>query len=205
VLALYLAALILGLGMFAIQVFASADADHHDGPLLGSGGHAGATPGDVATPGHGGSHGDAGGHAGAGAASIFISLRFYMFAAIGFGAVGAPVTALGASSPGLTLAVALGTGLGIGVLAALGFRALGRGSLNSGTAPAELLGQVGRVLVACEKGRVGKVRLTVRGQIVDVAATTDELRLEPGSGIIVEEVHAARVHVCAAPSELLPE
>lgn len=197
-LTVYLAALILGLGTFAIQVFASADADHHDGPLLGSGGHGdGFAHGDAVTHGDGGAHG--------GAASIFTSLRFYMFAAIGFGVVGAPVTALDASSPALTLAVALGTGLGIGVLAALGFRALGRGTLSSGAGQTELLGQVGRVLVACEKGRTGKVRLTVRGQIVDVAATTDELRLEPGSGIIVEEVHAARVHVCAAPSELLPE
>ena len=61
------------------------------------------------------------------------------------------------------------------------------------------------MLVACEKGRRGKVRLTVRGQLLDVVATTDELRLAPGAGVIVQEVHAERVHVCAAPSELLPE
>jgi membrane protein implicated in regulation of membrane protease activity len=111
---------------------------------------------------------------------------------------------LGAASSGVALAVALATGLGVGWLAALGFRALGRQTLSSSADPSDLRGQVGRVLVACEKGRKGKVRLTVRGQIVDIVATTDERRLEPGDGVIVEDVGAGYVHVCRAPNELLP-
>ncbi len=128
-----------------------------------------------------------------------------MFAAIGFGAVGAPVTGFGLSSPAWTLAVALATGLSVGVLASLAFRVIGRDTLSSGGGAAELVGQVGRVLLACEQGRQGKVRLNVRGQIVDYIATTDDARLGPGAVVIVQEVHAERVHVCAAPIELLPE
>jgi membrane protein implicated in regulation of membrane protease activity len=199
VLTLYLAALIFGLGMFAVQALSSSDAEHGEHPAL---------PGDVDA--HAGetwlahhTHAASGGDAGW--ASIFVSLRFYMFAAIAFGAVGAPVTAFGSVAPGLTLGVALFTALVVALAASLGFRALGRGTLSSSVSEHELLGQVGRVLVACEKGRKGKVRLTVRGQIVDYTATTDEQRLAPGTGVIVEEVHAERVHVCAAPSELLPE
>ncbi len=194
VLTIYLAALIFGLGMFAVQLFASSDVHDPGGPGEGS---------ELV---HGGAfHGEHGGAAHAGWTDIFLSLRFYMFAAIGFGAVGAPVTWLEASSAVLTLVVALATGIGIGSLAALGFRVLGRETLSSDARAEELIGQVGRVLLACEKGKKGKVRLTVRGQIVDVLATTDEPRLPPGSGVIVQEVHAQRVHVCAAPSELLPE
>lgn len=210
VLALYLAALIFGLGMFAIQALSSSDAHHAEHPAL---------PGqaDNYADAHGELH--AGGalvhdaHAGhepslhddAGWASLLLSIRFYMFAAIAFGAVGAPVTAFGSIASGLTFGVALATALVVGTAASLAFRALGRDTLTSSTSEAELMGQVGRVLVACEKGKKGKVRLTVRGQIIDFVATTDEPRLAPGAGVIVQEVHAERVHVCAAPLELLSD
>jgi len=42
-------------------------------------------------------------------------------------------------------------------------------------------------------------------RVIVLSATTDEPRLAPGAVVIVQEVHAERVHVCAAPSELLPE
>jgi membrane protein implicated in regulation of membrane protease activity len=199
VLALYLAALIFGLGMFLVQALSSSDAHHGEHPALpgGDDAHAGETW--LAHQTHAAFGADAGW------ASIFISLRFYMFAAIAFGAVGAPVTAFGSTGAGLTLGVALLTALLVATAASLAFRALGRDTMSSGASESELMGQVGRVLVACEKGRKGKVRLTLRGQIVDFVATTDEQRLAPGAGVIVQEVHAERVHVCAAPSELLPE
>jgi membrane protein implicated in regulation of membrane protease activity len=199
VLTLYLAALIFGLGMFAVQALSSSDAQHGEHPAL---------PGDADA--HAGEtwlahHTHAALEADAGWASIFVSLRFYMFAAIAFGAVGAPVTAFGSIAAALTLGVALLTALVVATAASLAFRAIGRDTLSSSASEHELMGQVGRVLVACEQGRKGKVRLSVRGQIVDFVATTDEPRLAPGAGVIVQEVHAERVHVCAAPSELLPE
>jgi membrane protein implicated in regulation of membrane protease activity len=227
VLTLYLAALIFGLGIVAIQLFVAGasdaghadagDADAHpDGAQLVSGsaslahapglehvGHALGKPvpgpfalaHDPTTQAR---------HTGFGWVRILTSFRFYMFAIIAFGAVGAPVTLFGWAAPALTLVAALLTGVGVGALAALGFRALGRETLSSSAEAGEVLGQVGRVLVACEKGRAGKVRLTVRGQIIDVIATTDEPRLEPGAGVIVQDVHEGSVHVCAAPIELLP-
>jgi membrane protein implicated in regulation of membrane protease activity len=205
-LALYLAALILGLGGLLIQLSASSEGGQPGAPVLGS------PPGGGAGPlAHGGpdaivhdasaAHGT---HHLDGTGGVFSSLRFYLFAALGFGAVGTPVTAFAVASSGVVLAVALATGLVVGWLAALGFRALGRQTLSSNVEASELRGQVGRVLVACEKGRKGKVRLTVRGQIVDIVATTDERRLELGDGVIVEEVGAGYVHVCRAPNELLP-
>ena len=96
-------------------------------------------------------------------------------------------------------------GLVVGALASLGFRVLGRQTLSSGAEPSELVGHVGRVLVGCEPGGRGKVRLNVRGQTIDYIATTDDARLVPGAAVIVQEVHPERLHVCAAPIELLPE
>ena len=200
-LTVYLAALIFGLGLFAVQLFFSSSEASHPGtdlgdagghPLGDAGGHALADS-DV----HTASHGDW--------ASIFTSLRFYMFAAIAFGVVGAPVTWLGLGTPALTLTAAVATAVVVGVGATLGFRFLGRQTLSSGVGAPELVGHVGRVLLACEKGRRGKVRLNVRGQLIDFIATTDEARLAPGAAVIVQEVHAERLVVCAAPIELLPE
>jgi hypothetical protein len=224
VLAFYLAALIFGLGLFAVQMLTSGDAGQHDAPALPGGdtdgarlaladGHPGGPPivdGQL-EQGHAGHgtlvHGHAdpvqpGLHSWVG---IFTSLRFYMFAAIAVGVVGTPVTAFGLSPPGLTLAAALLTGFLVGTLASVGFRWLGRETLSSGATEEELVGHVGRVLVACEKGRRGKVRLTVRGQTLDFVATTDEARLEPAVAVLVEAVAEGCVHVCAAPRELLPE
>lgn len=186
--------------MFAIQALSSSDA-HAEHPALP--GDVDAHAGDALAHDHGVGHDLHAGHgADAGWASIFTSLRFYMFAAIAFGAVGAPATAFGSIASALTLGVALATALVVGLGASLAFRALGRDTLSSSVSESELTGQIGRVLVACERGRIGKVRLTMRGQIVDFMATTDEPRLAPGAGVIVQEVHSGRVHVCAAPDEL---
>lgn len=218
VLAFYLAALIFGLGMFAVQMLSSSDGGEQGPPgLPGPGGdHDGGLLSLADGPSVGGHVVDGhfvdgqteptppGLHSWVG---IFTSLRFYMFASIGLGVVGAPVTAFDLSPPGLTLGAALLTAFGVGTLASFGFRWIGRETLSSGATEEELVGRVGRVLVACEKGRRGKVRLTVRGQTLDFVATTDEARIEPAMAVIVESVESVEgtsVHVCAAPSELLP-
>ena len=199
-LTLYVAVLIVGLGLLAVQLFASGEAAADGDAALPPGAADGAALGSELVPFSPPSDAD-----GLGWASIFLSLRFYMFAALGFGLVGAPVAGLGLSTPGLTFVVAALTGLALGLLTSLGFRWLARETLTSGATAPELLGQVGRVLVTCGTGRSGKVRLTVRGQTLDFVASTDEASIEAGRGIIVQEIHAHRLHVCSAPSELLPE
>ena len=195
VLMLYLAALVFGVGTFLTQALFSTSGSSDAGGL------------DVAHDFHGAldAHpADAGDHH-AHHGSLLLSLRFYMFAALGFGIVGAPATWLGASSPVVTFVVALGTGLGLAAALSLAFRKVGSAETSSIASPNELVGRIGRVLLACEKGRRGKVRLSVQGQIVDYVATTDDERLEPGRVVIVQEVLAERLHVCAAPPDLSEE
>ena len=194
-LTLYLAALVFGLGLFAVQVLSGSSSDtgaDADGPVLDAEG----SGKDLAL---------AGAHGGPEWAAIVLSLRFYMFTAIAFGIVGAPVSWLGLASPAATLLAALLTGLVIGFFATQAWRALQRQTLSSGAEAGELVGKLGRVLVACEKERPGKVRLQVRGQLIDCIATTDEARLAAGTAVVVQELKGQHVHVCAVPSELLPE
>jgi membrane protein implicated in regulation of membrane protease activity len=133
---------------------------------------------------------------------VVLSLRFYMLATMGFGIVGAPVTWLGLASRSATLLASILTALIVGFAGSWALRALGRQTLSSGASRGELVGQVGRVLLACEPDRRGKVRLQVRGQTLDFLATTDVARLEPGATIIVQEVGADALVVCEAPREL---
>lgn len=216
VLWLYLSALLFGFGTFAIQMLFSSesggDADA-PGPSELAAGDAAAelsAPAGTALDDLGpepGTHVEV--HSGGGSAaaladwaSIFTSLRFYMLACIGLGLVGTPVTWLGLASPLSTLIASAVTALLVGAAGSWVFRALGRDTLSSGATRSDLMGQVGRVLIACEKGRRGKVRLHVRGQLVDYLATTDEPRLAPGTAIIVQEVAVDSLVVCEAPREL---
>lgn len=205
-LTLYVAALIFGLGTLASQlVFSlSADSEAPGTPVLDAPGDAEAAHDHAIQPHHAHLSGESPLLPGDWA-SIFLSLRFYMFAAIAFGLVGAPVTLLGVSGTVATFVASLVTALLTGFGAALGFRVLGRQTLSSEAEPRELVGLVGRVLLTCEKGRRGKVRLNVRGQTIDYIAVTDDVALGTGTAVIVQEVHADRLVVCAAPIELLSE
>lgn len=183
----YLAALIVGAGTIVIQlVFAGHDAD--------AGGH------DVGG-GHDGSH-DA--EHDVGAWSIFLSARFWTFALLAFGMVGALITFLALAGTTFTLALAIGSGVLAGLVAGFTFRALRRTQATTSVSLDEAIGQMGRVLLPCAKGRVGKVRLQLKGQDVDVLATTADEEIAIGKRVVVEEVRGGIAHVTHAPDELGP-
>jgi membrane protein implicated in regulation of membrane protease activity len=95
-------------------------------------------------------------------------------------------------------------GFGSGFLASWVFRALTRADTSSGVHSRDAVGQVGKVLVACEKGGRGKVRIELRGQLHDYLVTTDEEELQSGDLVLVEDVRDNVLQVSRAPSEFLP-
>jgi len=200
---LYLAALILGLGVNLLQFVLAgleggdADVDHGDLDAGGGGDLDGADHGEIVHP------SGAAAHHGieAGFLPLVLSLRFWTFGSLAFGIVGSILHFFGLAPAPVSLAVASGLGLGLGLFASWVFRALGRSSSQSGAIATDAVGQVGRVLVPVERGGRGKVRIQVRGQTVDYLATTDDERLEAGAEVLVAEVRDDEVHVCRAPSE----
>jgi membrane protein implicated in regulation of membrane protease activity len=187
---LYLAALIFGLGTILFQLFGSAHGDAaHPGDLH-----------DGSSDAHDAGHAD---HSG-GILPIVLSLRFWTFGALAFGLTGALLHFFKLAPLAVVPFVAVAMGLGSGWFAAWSFRALMRAATQSGATAGDAVGKLGRVLVTCEKGNRGKVRLELRGQSVDFLATTDEDQLEPGSSVLVEEVREGEVHVSRAPDELEP-
>lgn len=172
----YVVALIVSLGFLVVQVFFPGGSD-----------------GEAELD----ADGDASG------AALLLSTRFWTYAALAFGMVGTPLHYLGLASSAFTLVLAVLSGLGSGTFVSFAFRALRRASTTTTAALDESLGQIGRVLVPCSRGRVGKVRLNLKGHAIDALATTDEEEISVGQRVLVAEVRGGVVHVAIAPEELL--
>ncbi len=197
---IYLAALIVGVGSLALQLFMGGGDADGDVSM-----DAEADVGDVEVEGGGGGEADAGndGPGGYGFLPIFLSLRFWLFGLLGFGLVGAVLHYLELAAPWVTAVVAIALGLISGTLASWVFRALARDAITSEAGPWDAVGQVGKVLIPVAKGRHGKVRLQVKGQTLDLLATTDEAELQVGDLVLVEEVREGQAHVSRAPTVFL--
>src|SRR5690606_37870498 len=136
-------------------------------------------------------------------AAVLLSLRFWTYAALAFGMVGAPLHYFDLASATLTFVLALASGLASGAFATYVIRALRHASTTTTSNLEESVGQIGRVLVPCARGRVGKVRLVLKGHAIDALATTDEEEISAGRKVFVAEVRGGVVHVAIAPEELL--
>ena len=195
----YLFALVVGLGTLLVQIAMGLKGDAHaeSEPELESGGH-----------------GDHAGHAGAkdvskavdsgeaSALSLFLSTRFWIFASLAFGMSGSLIHVFELAGPIATLVIASLAGIGSGLFAVLAFRAIKRAANTSMSHASDAVGQVGRVLVACGKGRQGQVRVELRGHSVDLLATTDDEAIARGEFILVEDVQGGVAHVSRRPPEL---
>jgi membrane protein implicated in regulation of membrane protease activity len=196
--AVYLAALILGLGVLLLQ-FVMPAADTGGAPELGGDGEL-----DIEHD-AGAAHGHGHGAADSGAIAIFLSLRFWTYGLMAFGFVGTLLHFLHLSSPPVALGTAGAVGVLSGFIASLSMRALARAQTSSGGEADETVGRIGRVLLAIERGKHGKVRVEVNGRLVDLIATTDVERLESGESIIVDEIRGTTAHVSRTGDSMPPK
>jgi membrane protein implicated in regulation of membrane protease activity len=163
----YVFSLVLGAILLGASLFGGGDhdTDAPDGELDahadGDGGH------QLAEHGH--AHGDLGG-----VLFLFLSLRFWTFFAAGFGLSGLVIDLLGLAPALVSLCVALGMGLAVGLGAAAAFRVFSQQELGSVAGSHDYIGLSARVLLPFGKGQTGKVRLELKGTTVDVLASTDE-------------------------------
>lgn len=188
---LYLAALILGLGTIMVQL------------LMGGHGDANAGGAESAEVDHHVDTGHSDAHVEAGFLPIFLSLRFWIFGSLAFGMVGSLLHFLGLASALVTLVVASFMGIGSGMLASWIFRVLNRQHISSGALENDAVGHVGKVLIRVAAEGHGKVRIQLKGQTIDLLATTDEIELLEGEQVLVEEMRDGRARVSKAPPDFL--
>lgn len=196
---IYLLALVVGAGTIGVQLLLSGKGDHADGGHDMD--HVDIDAEADMDAGHGHPHGGDALHADGSILPIILSFRFWTFAFLTFGMVGSALHFLKLAGSLFTPAVALGSGIAAGLFASWTFRALARSEVNSGAQSTDAVGQVGRVLIPVSKERPGKIRIQVRGQAVDLLATTDDESLPLDSEVLIEEMHENTAHVSLAPEE----
>lgn len=195
---LYLAALILGLGTVMVQLLMGGDGDADAGGGDAGGDASADVEHDVDTH-----HADAHADAASGFLPIFLSLRFWIFGALAFGMVGSLLHFLSLASALVTLIVAVVMGVGSGMLASWIFRVLNRQHVSSGAGENDAVGHVGKVLIRVPAQGHGKVRIQLKGQTLDLLATTDEIELLEGEQVLIEEMRDGRARVSKAPPDFL--
>ena len=127
-----------------------------------------------------------------------LSTRSVVYALFTFGFVGALLHIPRLAEPRTALLVAIASAVVIGIAVGVVFRSLGAAEVSGAGALDEARGRKARVLVSCGAGRRGKVRLDVKGQTVDVLATTEETFIAEGAEVVVLDVREGVAHVAAA-------
>lgn len=177
-LTVFVAALVVGLGTLLVQLLGGHDASHDAG-----GGH------------------DTDGHDGP---LLFLaSVRFWAFALLAFGLVGTMLIAFGFAGTIAAAIIATIAGLASGYVAQSVVRRLQGPGTSSVATTRDVVGSVGRVIVAPSAETRGKVRVSVRGSFVDYVARSAEA-LEAEDAVVVEEFEGGEVTVSRAPKELVP-
>lgn len=199
-LAAYIVAAIVGGGLILISA------------LAGLGAHADMGGGDFAhdtglshDASHDADHGDAGA-TGSGALWLpFFSLRFWTYAVGTFGLLGTLLTFSRVSQEPLTLTVSSVSALVTGTIAALAVRALSKMERSSTASETDFQGAVGKVTVPIRGSLPGKVRTSVRGDLIDlVAVSHDGAEIAQGEEVIVVEIEGNQARV-ARQKEFLGE
>jgi len=165
---LYLLALILGGGILLVQLVGGG---HHDGAdHFGGGDHLG-----------GPDHHPVGGPG-------VLSTRSVTYGLFAFGFTGTILHALRLTSPIAALALAAVSGVVVTLSVGTALRALGDPAASGEAALLEARGRPGRVLVRLSREQRGKVRVQIKGQTVDLLATTAGDELAAGAEVRVVDV-----------------
>jgi hypothetical protein len=147
----------------------------------------------------GGHHGGGVEHHAENTASNLLSIRLWTYLLTFGGVTGLLLSLVGGAGATLTGVLALAVGAVAGGTAQLVIRKAG--SMVGGTIKDdELVGKTGQLLLPCGKGTSGKVRLLVKGQMVDLIATTDEPKeIGAREEVLVVEVKEGNAVVARNP------
>lgn len=127
---------------------------------------------------------------------IFRSLRFWTFFLAFFGLTGVLLEGLGlVASEMVTLGLSIGMGALVGIGGAAAIRALMKDETADAAHEGNFIGKSAKVVVPVKPGGVGKVRVEVKGQMVDVLATTDGEVITSDDEVLIVEMEGTRAKV----------
>lgn len=131
---------------------------------------------------------------------ILKSLKFWTFSSCFFGLTGLVLSNLSFTLAPLVVAiVSVIMGIACGVLTAGSLRVLRRRTSDSLVRSDDLVGLIATVELPFNKDHRGKVRLQVRGSLIDSIAYTDDAKeFQPGDRVLVVSTEQNRLWVVSA-------
>lgn len=124
------------------------------------------------------------------------SVRFWTFFSAFFGLTGLTLEGLGLMSTVPAFIAASAMGITLGWSASSIIRRLARDDSGRGAEAKDYVGKTARVVVPVKPGGVGKVRVEIRGQNVELLAVTDEeVPLTAEDDVLVLELDGTRARV----------
>lgn len=132
---------------------------------------------------------------------ILRSFRFWMFFLAFFGLTGVTLDGLGlVDTPWITAVLSVAMGAIAGGGAATAFRMLAGDETAEAAGASDYVGKSAKVLVAPKRGSVGKVRVEVKGQLVDLLATTED-EIGADDEVLVIEMDGTRARIARLERE----
>jgi membrane protein implicated in regulation of membrane protease activity len=126
----------------------------------------------------------------------FFSLRFWTYFLGGFGLLGTLLTLFKQGTEPLVGIVSSATGLFLGLVAAYAWRILIRQQVDASTKEADFLGVIGTQSVAARGHEPGKVRVMVRGELIDLLALSDDGQtISAGEEVVVVGIEGDHARV----------
>ncbi len=145
-------------------------------------------------------HGDAD-HHGDGESAMwlpFLSLRFWTYGLMVFGLCGWLLTIEGSSLAATVLVISISAGLVMGTGVSLLMRTLKKMQVDSNTKTSDMLGMNGLVTVPIRTNAEGKIRASVKGDLLDfLARSNDDREFSAGEEVVIVAVEGDRVRVIA--------
>ena len=126
----------------------------------------------------------------------FGNFRFWLYFLGIFGLMGSTLTLTGMAKEPLILTSSLITGFITGFVVAVLVNLLQKRAQGESIGEDDFIGVQGRLLVAIRPGQAGKVRVMVKGELIDYIAESDiEDTIEVDEAVLIVGVHGNRVKV----------
>ncbi len=126
----------------------------------------------------------------------FLSLRFWVYFMAGFGLIGTILSVFQMAPVPMIMGISLGFGAVIGTAVAWIMRALKLNEKDESVRERDFMGVSGQLTVLPRNGEPGKIRMTIKGESIDMLALpANETEFERGEEVVVVGMEGTRVRV----------
>jgi membrane protein implicated in regulation of membrane protease activity len=126
----------------------------------------------------------------------FLTIRFWIYLAATFGLTGTALSLFRASQEPITLIASLLTGIFVALIGSYAWRVLNVSQVDASTKSKDFIGSTGRLSVGTRPGSLGRVRLYINGEWIDMTAISDiGSEIPEGEEVIVVSIEGSTVRV----------